>query len=165
MGTSEPVSSPDKGEELGCGDPCRIQPRIHMRTRNKDYSAMERTYSRSQCDGSRAAVPAIAPPGPGGIHLTFMGQTFLTMLLKKCLSHIDLLLVLIHSSFCIFLQISFLLLENEAACCMTQGTPFFSHKLHGSSSTALQEQICNSTAKPNNDAQKVCFRTIFRGGL
>jgi len=65
VGTSEPVSSPDKGGELGCGDPCKIQPRIHMRTRNKDYSAMERTYSRSQCGGPRAAMPAIALPGAG----------------------------------------------------------------------------------------------------
>jgi len=37
-----------------------------MRTRNKDYSAMERTYSQPQCGGPRAAMPAIAPPGPGG---------------------------------------------------------------------------------------------------
>jgi len=28
----------DKGGELGCGDPCKIQPQIHMRTRNNDYS-------------------------------------------------------------------------------------------------------------------------------
>ena len=26
---------------------------------------MERTYSRSQCGGPRAAMPAVAPPGPG----------------------------------------------------------------------------------------------------
>ena len=74
MGRSEPVSSPDKGGELGCdGDPCKIQPRIHMRTRNKDYSAMERTYSRSQCGGPRAAVPAIALPGPGDPRLAHGG--------------------------------------------------------------------------------------------
>jgi len=28
---------------------------------------MERTYSRSQCGGPRAAMPAKAPPGPGNL--------------------------------------------------------------------------------------------------
>ena len=56
MGTSEPVSSLDKGGELGCGDPCKVQPQIHMRTRNN--------YLQSQCGGPRAAMPVIAPPGP-----------------------------------------------------------------------------------------------------
>ena len=36
-----------------------------MQGDSPEQKSMERTYSRSQCGGPRAAMPAIAPPGPG----------------------------------------------------------------------------------------------------
>ena len=50
-----------------------------MQGDSPEQKSMERTYSRSQCGGPRAAMPAIGP-GPGNIFLMFSGYGSLRIL-------------------------------------------------------------------------------------
>jgi len=78
---------------------------------------------------------------------------------NEILFHIDLLPVPIHLSFCVLLEILYLLLEKEAACHSTNDTLLLPpNNLIDPPPLHYRNKKCNSTARPKIDARKISFR-------